>query len=193
MLHSIAVSNRFVAENIATHSASQLAARALTQGAIERGISIAFTSSLAFGPLRNADSRREIELIAEDLQWLTEIPGFRTGAGPGRIKHSLTGVPLLVHTAGSPILGGPVCWPDPSDADIYCGIPVLRLNSFLESELARALNSPVGPCYEANVVAAILQAGAGGDRSHELHPYVSERYLDLWERAQSLRIWPAVA
>ncbi|MCB9892970.1 MAG: hypothetical protein H6839_00805 [Planctomycetes bacterium] len=193
MLKSIAVSNRFVAENIATHSASQLAARALTMGAVERGFAVAFTSSLAFGPLRNAESRREIELIAEDWQWLAEIPGFRPGAGPGRIKHCLTGVPLLIHKAGAPILGGPVCWPDPGDTDIYCGIPVLRLNAYLESELARALNSPAGPCYEANVIAAILQSGAQPDRKLELHPYVVERYLDLWERAQSQRIWPAVA
>lgn len=193
MLTSITVSNRFVAEGISTHSASQFAARALTQGAIERGIAIAFTSSEAFGPFHKPDSRRELELIADNWQWLPEIPGFRRGPVPGSIKHAATGIPLRIHQAGAPILGGPVCWPEPGEAELFYGIPVLRLNAFLDSELARALNSLAGPCYEANVVSAILAAGVNLDRGLELHPYVAEHYLDVWERAQSLRVWPSVA
>ncbi len=192
MFKPLAVSNRFVAENIAAHSAAQLAARAVAQGAVERGLPVAFTSSLALA--RSPQSRRELELVADDWRWIAEIPGFRAGSAPGWIKHSPTGVPIRVHQAGTPILGGPVCWPDPaSDSELYCGIPVLRLNAWLESEIARALNSPAGPCFEENVVAAIVAAGAALDRAHELHPYVAGRYQDLWERARSSQLWTAAA
>ncbi len=109
MFKPLAVSNRFVAENIAAHSAAQLAARAVAQGAVERGLPVAFTSSLALA--RSPQSRRELELVADDWRWIAEIPGFRAGSAPGWIKHSPTGVPIRVHQAGTPILGGPVCWP----------------------------------------------------------------------------------
>lgn len=192
MFKPLAVSNRFVAENIATHSASQLAARALAQGAVERGLPVAFTSSLALA--RSPQSRRELELVADDWRWIAEIPGFRLGSAPGWVKHAATGVPVRVHQAGTPILGGPVCWPDPAtDSELYCGIPVLRLNAWLESEIARALNSPAGPCHESNVLAAIVASGATLDRALELHPYVAERYHDLWERARAQQLWTAVA
>ncbi|MCG3184077.1 MAG: hypothetical protein ICCCNLDF_02189 [Planctomycetes bacterium] len=192
MFKPLAVSNRFVAENIATHSASQLAARALAQGAVERGLPVAFTSSLALA--RSPQSRRELELVADDWRWIAEIPGFRLGSAPGWVKHAATGVPVRVHQAGTPILGGPVCWPDPAtDSELYCGIPVLRLNAWLESEIARALNSPAGPCHESNVLAAIVASGATLDRALELHPYVAERYQDLWERARAQQLWTAVA
>ena len=76
---------------------------------------------------------------------------------------------------------------------MFQGIPVLRLNAFLETEITRALNSPDGPGYANNVVAAIRASGAQIDRALELHPFVSGYYQHLWERAQSRRLWPAVA
>jgi hypothetical protein len=188
-LHSL-VSNRFVAEGIAGHSASLAAARALTETACELGIAIAFTGSLPFhGGL-------ELELGAAPQYWniLASAPGFRRGADNGSIRHAATGVTMRLHASGTVIQGGPIAWPDPAlESEMFQGVPVLRLNAFLETEIARALNSPDGPAYAANVVAAIRAAGAPSDRVLELHPYAGAFYLELWERAQSRRLWPAVA
>jgi hypothetical protein len=188
------VSNRFVADGIAGHSASLIAARALTETACDLGIAIAFTGSLPFS--RDPQSRRELELVAASQYWnvLASAPGFRRGSSAGSIKHAATGVPLRLHAVGAAVLGGPVEWPDPCvEAEMFQGIPVLRLNSFLETEITRALNSPDGPGYANNVAAAIRACGASLDRARELHPYVSTAYQEFWERAQSRRLWPAVA
>jgi hypothetical protein len=188
------VSNRFVADGIVGHSASLVAARALTETACDLGIAIAFTGSLPFS--RDPQSRRELELVAAPQYWnvLASAAGFRRGSFAGSIKHAATGVPLRLHAAGTLVQGGPVEWPDPRvEAEMFQGIPVLRLNAFLETEITRALNSPDGPWYSNNIVAAIRASGAQVDRAHELHPYVSGCYQDLWERAQSRRMWPAVA
>jgi len=193
-LHSIAVSNRFVAEGFAASSAGRQAALELTNAAADQRVALAFTSGLLF--TREAQSRRELEVIAfrENWETLACAPGFRRGAAVGWIKHMATGVPIRLHAAGRLVLGGPVCWPDPAaDADYSDGIPVLRLNAYLETEITRALNSPDGAGYASNVVAAIRAAGAQMDRALELHPYVMWCYQELWELAQAGRAWPAVA
>ncbi|MCA8911596.1 MAG: hypothetical protein KDB82_07815 [Planctomycetes bacterium] len=185
MHRSIAVSNRFVAEGIAGQAATQRAARALAEGAIELGVPVAFTNNVT-------ESLQSLEVIAPAGTQLADIPGFRPLGRAGWIQYIPNSVAIRVHEAGTPILGGPVEWPDPRQTDRFMGIPVLRLNAFLETEITRALNSG-NRDHEDNAIAAILSAGATLDRALELHPYVADRYQDLWEQARAGQLWPAVA
>lgn len=187
MFNSIAVSNRFVAEGIAGHAATQLAARALAEAASNDDTPIAFTSRVALG------AAQCLEAVVPGEHALADAPGFRASGEPGWIQHVSTGVLVQLHVAGTPILGGPVEWPDPRDTDSFMGIPVLRLNAFLETEITRALNAADGSEHEANAMAAIVAGGAAQDRTHELHAYVADRYQDLWEKARSRQLWSAVA
>jgi hypothetical protein len=180
MFKPVAASNRFVAEGIASHAASLAAARALA----EAGTQVAFISGAAL------IGARVLEAVVPAGLGPSDLPGFRAVEG-GLIRHA-NGVQIRLFEHGSPILGGPLAWPDPAESETWVGVPVLRVNAFLETEIARALNSGNAE-HEDNAIAAILAAGAMLDRTLELHPYVAERYQDLWERAQSQQLWPAVA
>jgi hypothetical protein len=181
------VSNRFVAEGIAGHTATQRAARELAAAAALMATPVAFIGSHIF---RKACT---LELIAPRGHRLADAQGYEPGVQPGWIRHLATRVAVRVHESGTPIAGGPTLWPDPVETDNFMGIPVLRLNAFLETELTRALNAPDGREHADNVEAAILTSGATLDRSLELHPYVTETYQELWESVQGRRLWPAVA
>ncbi|MBZ0136934.1 MAG: hypothetical protein K8I27_11230 [Planctomycetes bacterium] len=187
MLNSIMVSNRFVAEGIAGHESTLVAARELAEAALDLVTPVAFIGSHAFR------RSRTLEVIAPRGQNLDTAPGFVAGVEPAWLRHVHTRICIRVHTAGDPIAGGPTRWADPRESENYRGVPVLRLNAFLETELTRALNAPDGAEHAQNVVSAILSAGISLDRTLELHPYVTGAYLDAWERAQGKRLWPAAA
>lgn len=187
MFRSAAVSNRFVAEGIAGHAGMLVAARELAEAALDLVTPIAFIGSHAFR------KSRALEVIAPRGHNLDTARGFVAGVEPGWLRHVPTRVSIRMHVAGTPITGGPTLWPDPRDTDNFMGVPVLRLNAFLETELTRALNAPEGNDHGENVIAAILAGGATFDRTLELHPYVVNAYLDAWDRAQGERLWPIAA
>lgn len=187
MFKASAVSNRFVAEGIAGSTATLTAARELAEAALQLVTPVAFISAHAFR------KSQTLEVIAPQGHDLDTARGFVAGVEPHWLRHIPTRVSIRVHTSGTPITGGPTRWPDPRDTDNFLGVPVLRLNAFLETELTRSLNAPHGNDHAENVIAAILASGATFDRTLELHPYVVSAYLDAWDNAQGERLWPIAA
>lgn len=187
MFRSSAVSNRFVAEGIAGSTATLTAARELAAAAQDLVTPVAFIGAHAF------KKSQTLEVIVPREHNLDTARGFVAGVEPFWLRHVPTRVNIRVHLAGTQIAGGPTRWPDPRDTDNFLGVPVLRLNAFLETELTRALNAPEGNDHADNVIAAILASGATFDRTLELHPYVVNAYLDAWDRAQGERLWPLAA
>ena len=187
MFRSSAVSNRYVAEGIAGNAGTLVAAREMAEAALDLMTPIAFIGAHVFR------KSHTLEVIAPFEHNLDTAPGFVAGVEPGWLRHVPTRVSIRVHRADTPIAGGPTRWPDPRDTDNFMGVPVLRLNAFLETELTRALNAPPGNDHTENVIDAILASGVAFDRTHELHPYVMSAYLDAWDRAQGERLWPAAA
>lgn len=187
MFRNSAVSNRFLAEGIAGSTTTLLAARELAEGAL------AFTTPVAFIGAHAFRKSQSLEVIAPAGHQLESVRGFIAGVEPGWLKHVPTRVNIRVHVCGTAVAGGPVRWPDPRETDNFLGVPVLRLNAFLETELTRALNAPAGNRHRENAIEAILASGATFDRSLELHPFVMNAYLDAWEHAQAERLWPVAA
>ena len=187
MFRSSAVSNRFVAEEIAGHAGTLIAARELAEAAMDLVTPVAFVGMHTFR------KSQTLEVIAPATHNLDTARGFVAGVEPGWLRHVPSRVSIRVHISGEPIAGGPTRWPDPRESEVFMGVPVLRLNAFLETELTRALNAPHGNDHADNVIAAILASGAAFDRTLELHPYVFQAYLDAWDQAQGERLWPAAA
>ncbi|MHC4108439.1 MAG: hypothetical protein ACYSTY_10185 [Planctomycetota bacterium] len=80
----------------------------------------------------------------------------------------------------------PVAFPDPAEAnepDLE-GVPVLTLPSLITLKLASGMTAPHRPRDLDDVIQLIRKNGLDRDYGQQLHPYVRDKYLELWEAAQ---------
>lgn len=114
--------------------------------------------------------------------WIEQFPGSRG------LRDATDGVRIDVILAGDFPGDGkpkPVAFPDPAEAGAAReGIPFLTLPALLTLKLASGMTSPQRPRDFDDVIQLIRKNSLGRDYAGQLHPYVREKYLELWELAQ---------
>jgi hypothetical protein len=79
----------------------------------------------------------------------------------------------------------PVAFPDPAEAaEIQKGIPYLSLPVLLTLKIASAMTASHRPRDLDDAIQLIRKNALGRDDGARLHPYVREKYLELWQAAQ---------
>ncbi len=79
----------------------------------------------------------------------------------------------------------PVSFPDPAEVgDIRKGVPYVSLPTLLTLKLASGMTAPHRAQDLADVIALTRKNNLKRDYAGKLHPYVREKYLELWEAAQ---------
>ncbi|MCY3019238.1 MAG: hypothetical protein NTW87_09460 [Planctomycetota bacterium] len=122
------------------------------------------------------------------LEGLGYVPPF---AGSKNLRDTETGVRIeFLVTGGYPGDGKPkpVAFPDPAEAntrikDMSC----LRLEKLVELKLASGMTNVLRAKDIGDVIALIEQLRLGEDFAARLHPYVREKYLELWRAVEDAR------
>ncbi len=79
----------------------------------------------------------------------------------------------------------PVAFPDPAEVgEIRKGVPYIALPTLLTLKLASGMTAPHRAQDIADVIALTRKNNLKRDYAGNLHPYVREKYLELWEAAQ---------
>lgn len=80
----------------------------------------------------------------------------------------------------------PVAFPDPASASELDrdGVPVLTLPALLTLKIASGMTAAHRPRDLDDAIQLIRKNGLARDYASRLHPYVRQRFLELWEAAQ---------
>lgn len=104
------------------------------------------------------------------------------------MRDTETGVRIeFIVTGGYPGDGKPkpIAFPDPAQAstrinDMAC----LRLEKLVELKLASGMTNVLRLKDLGDVIALIQQLNLGADFAAQLHPYVRDKYLELWQAVE---------
>jgi hypothetical protein len=79
----------------------------------------------------------------------------------------------------------PVAFPDPADVgDVRKGIPYISLPTLLTLKIASGMTARHRPRDFDDVIQLVRKNNLGREFAGQLHPYVREKYLELWPLAQ---------
>ncbi len=124
------------------------------------------------------------ELIG--LGYAPAFPGARK-----RLRSTRDGVPVEVIVAGEYPGDGkpkPVSFPVPADASVEIdGVRVVTLEKLIELKLASGMTAPDRLKDLADVQELIKVRGLAADFAEGLHPYVREKFLELWRAVEHAR------
>jgi hypothetical protein len=128
-----------------------------------------------------------LDMLHQELIGLGYRPAFE-GARK-KLRSTRNGVAIEVITVGEFPGDGkpkPVSFPEPSTASIVTnGVKVVTLEKLIELKLASGMTAPDRLKDLADVQELIKVKHLGNDFAEKLDPYVREKYLELWNGAQS--------
>jgi len=131
-------------------------------------------------------TKDELKVIHEKLESLGYVPAFANSKHLRDVEH---GVKIEFLTTGDYPGDGkkrPVSFPDPRtvsfDAD---GIRYIQLPKLVELKLASGMTNPGRLKDLSDVLELIKAIGLPLDFSHELDPFVREKFNELWKAAKS--------
>lgn len=131
-------------------------------------------------------SRENLEKIHDSLVGLGYVPPF---TGSKNLRDTETGVRIDFIVAGEYPGDGkpkPVRFPMPEDVSTnLCGISVLQLAKLVELKLASGISSPGRLKDLADVQELIKIMPLSREFSEGLDPSVRDKFIELWEGAQS--------
>lgn len=141
---------------------------------------------------RRATVDVDVILREEDLAAFKERhlgSGYRERvAGTGKLLDTEHDVPIDVLSAGRYPGDGkpkPIAFPDPATTAIRgSGFALLPLPRFLELKLASGMSAAHRLLDLADVIALVRGASLPIGLADELHPWVQEKYRELWTAAQ---------
>lgn len=131
-------------------------------------------------------SRESLQKIHEALEGLGYVPPF---TGSKNLRDTESGVRIEFLVAGDYPGDGkpkPVRFPMPEDVSTnLCGISVLQLTKLVELKLASGISSPGRLKDLADVQELIKLMPLSRDFAEGLDPSVRDKFIELWDGAQS--------
>ena len=128
------------------------------------------------------DGLRRFKTASLGVGWIERFPGSRG------VRDAENRVPIdFLLTGGIPGDGTPrgVEFPDPTEVAIeLAGTRYLTLAKLVELKLASGLSAPDRPRDFDDVIQLIRLHGLGEHFADGLHPYVREKFVELWRYAQ---------
>ena len=132
--------------------------------------------------LVTAEGLKKFKEHSLGLGWLEKFPGSRG------VKDAERRVPIdFLVTGGIPGDGTPrgVAFPDPAAVAIeIAGTKYVSLAKLIEMKIASGLSSPHRLLDLNDAMQLIRINGLGEHFADQLHPYVKDKYLELWRYAQ---------
>ena len=126
---------------------------------------------------------KELHLKLEGLGYLPPFPGSK------HLRDSEFGVRIEFLTTGDyPGDGKPksISFPNPADAGIDIeGVRILELPRLIELKLASGMTNPRRLKDLVDVQSLIEKLGLPEDFANQLHPFVKEKYQEIWKVIQS--------
>ncbi|MGD0089195.1 MAG: nucleotidyltransferase family protein [Planctomycetota bacterium] len=130
-------------------------------------------------------TRQGLEAAHKQLEGLGYVPLF---SGSKNLRDTETGVRVeFLITGGYPGDGKPkpVAFPDPAQASMRINdMSCLRLEKLIELKLASGMTNVLRLKDLGDVIALIQQLNLGADFAAQLHPYVRDKYQELWQAIQ---------
>ena len=158
------------------------------------GIPYAVIGALALGAYGHLRATVDVDLILreEDLlrfkeRYLGRGYAERT-AGTGKLLDIEHGVKVDILSAGRFPGDGqpkPIAFPDPAVAVAGDRFRLLPLPRFIEIKLASGMTAPHRLHDLADVLDLCRSAGLGAELADELHPWVRDKFRELWRAAQT--------
>lgn len=109
-------------------------------------------------------------------------------AGSRGLRDAETGVVIDVVISGEYPGDGkpkPVAFPDPAQASVWSdAVRLLPLPMLLELKIASGMTAPHRLRDLADVIELVRATGAPRTLDDQLHPFVREKYRELWDAAQ---------
>jgi hypothetical protein len=122
-----------------------------------------------------------LQEVHRQLEGLGYLPPFQ---GSKHLRDTENGVRIEFLTTGDYPGDGkpkPVAFPEPGEAsEVLDGISCLRLPRLLELKLASGMTNPGRLKDLADVQQMIQVLGLPEDMADQLHPFVREKYRELW-------------
>jgi hypothetical protein len=126
-----------------------------------------------------------LKTLHEKLEGLGYDPPF---ARSKHLRDTKTGVKVKFLTTGSFAGDGkpkPVGFPDPETCSVEIrGLRFVNLETLFEMKLASGMTNTARMKDLADAIALIEARKLGADFALKLHPYVREKYLELWRAVQ---------
>lgn len=180
---------RFFMGRAPVHEAAARIARALE----DLGIPFVIAGGLAVGAHGHVRVTEDVDVLLtpEGLRtfkerwlgrgWVERFPGSRG------LRDAMANVKVDVLLTGDYPGDGqpkPVAFPDPRDVAVVGrdGLPYLQLRDLLELKLASGMTAAHRLQDLADVIQLIRRSEL--PRDLELHPYVRDKYVELWDAAQ---------
>ena len=115
--------------------------------------------------------------------WVERFPGSR---GFQDAEHGVRIDVLLTGEYPGDGKPKPIAFPDPAAAAERGadGIPVIALRTLIELKLASGMTAPQRPRDLDDVIQLIRKNGLALDYAATLHPFVHEKFRELWSAAQ---------
>jgi len=144
-------------------------------------------------------TRESLRRIHEQLEGRGYVPPF---SGSKNLRDAELGVKIeFLVTGGYPGDGRPkpVSFPDPAAVLVQVeGIKYLSLATLVELKIASGMTDPQRIKDLADVQELIKAKGLDAEFADELHPYVRDKYRELWMASRPagkrfLRLWPISA
>jgi hypothetical protein len=131
-------------------------------------------------------TREGLEQIHRQLEGLGYVPPF---AGSRNLRDADTGVRIKFLTTGDYPGDGrpkPVAFPAPEEARIEIdGVAFLRLHRLVELKIASGMTNPGRLKDLGDVQQMIRTLSLPRQFAEELHPYVQDKYRELWEAVRN--------
>ena len=161
----------------------------------EEGIPYAVIGALALGEYGHRRATVDVDVIMTD-DGLERFKQAHIGrgyeervAGTGKLLDTEHGVKVDVLSTGRFPGDGrpkPIAFPDPATTALRGEhFALLPLACFLELKLASGLTAPHRLHDLVDVFDLIRSAKLGADLADELHPWVRDKFRELWQAAQS--------
>ncbi len=173
------------------HAAAGRIAKALA----EMNIPFAVAGALAANVHGHTRTTEDVDILltAEGLAkfrerwlgrgWVEQFPGSR---GLRDAVHEINIDVILTGDYPGDGKPKPVAFPDPEQASEPDpeGVPVLTLPALITLKLASGMTAAHRPRDLDDVIQLIRRNDLDREYAQQLHPYVREKYLELWEAAQ---------
>jgi len=187
---AVAEACRFFMRDDPVHLALQRIARRLE----EHGIPYAIAGGMAL--VKHGYDRTTVDVdvlvtpeglaaVHRHLEGLGYVPPF---ANSKHLRDTETGVRIeFLVSGGFPGDGKPkpVAFPDPAACSVEMdGVRYIGLTTLLEMKISSGMTNPGRLKDLADVLELIRVRALGSDFAAQLHPYVRDKYLELWRAVQ---------
>jgi len=136
-------------------------------------------------------TREGLQELHRRLEGLGYLPPF---AGSKHLRDTESGVRIEFLVAGDYPGDGlpkPIAFPDPAAVSVDIeGIHFLALPTLIELKLASGMTNPGRLKDLGDVQGLIANLGLSENLASELHPFVRDKYVELWHGVQSSRSEP---